>query len=135
LNNLSRLFDAELTGTEERADTEAHLKPAPTVPTLGVFGRKRVRPFAHEATNLGPGFRAKVMHRLGRIRFCGRLRTSPDLGSLVGLGRRRRVDLGLVAPHPEIETASADPTGLLAFASTSSLPSNPLPDWITEVNP
>ena len=133
LDNLSRLFDDELTG-QERADTEAHLKTcADCAAAWHLWTKTRLALLPMRQTNLGPGFRAKVMLALDKSVHVApepRLTWAPWLG----LAAAAALTVALSLPTPVAETTSADPTGLLAFASTSSLPSSPLPDWITEEN-
>jgi anti-sigma factor RsiW len=134
LDNLSRLFDDELAG-QEKTDTEAHLKTcADCARAWRLWSKNRLTLSPMRQTNLGPGFRAKVMFALDKASNIApepRLTWAPWLG----LAAAAALTVALSLPTPVAETASADPTGLLAFASTSSLPSSPLPDWITEENP
>jgi anti-sigma factor RsiW len=134
LDKLSRLFDAELTGTE-RSDAEAHLKNcADCKETWRLWSESRSALSRLKQADLGPGFRVKVMDALDGSSASAsepRLTWAPWLG----LAAAAALTLALSLPAPETEGASADPTGLLAFASTSSLPSNPVPDWMTETNP
>jgi anti-sigma factor RsiW len=134
LDNLSRLFDGELPG-EERADTEAHLKScADCADAWRLWSETRLALSPMRQTNLGSGFRAKVMLALDES-ASGTSEPRLTWAPWLGLAAAAALTVALSLPTPETETASADPTGLLAFASTSSLPSTPLPDWITEVNP
>ena len=134
LDKLSRLFDEELAGTE-RADAEAHLKTcASCKETWRLWSDSRSTLSNLRQADLGPGFRVKVLDALDKSSSNSsepRLTWAPWLG----LAAAAALTLALSLPAPEIESASSDPTGLLAFASTSSLPSNPVPDWMTETNP
>lgn len=132
-DNLSRLFDGELTG-QEKADTEEHLKTCADCDIAWrLWSKTRLALLPMRQTNLGSGFRVKMMLALDKEEKIApepRLTWAPWLG----LAATAALTVALSLPTPGTEIASADPTGLLAFASTGSLPSSPLPDWITEEN-
>lgn len=131
LETLGRLFDGDLSGSE-KASAESRLASCPDCTRAWAEWtrtRETLAPF--RSVGLGPGFRARVMESLEDRPSEPRLVWAAYLGTAAAVALAFAVSL----PSPEGEMASVDPTGLLSVASAANLPSQPIPDWATEVNP
>lgn len=132
LEKLSRLFDGDLSGPE-KTEAEAHLSSCPAcAETWRLWSSDRQTLASLKQAALGPGFRAQVLSALEEKDEAPepRLTWAPWLG----LAAAAAFTIALSLPAPESESLAGDPTGLMSVASAHTLPNNPLPDWMTEVD-
>jgi anti-sigma factor RsiW len=134
LEQLNRLFDGDLVGTE-KSETDQHLLScAECLNTWRSWAQTREHLTPLRKVALGPGFRVRVMTTLDKNN-ASELEPRLTWVPWLGLAATAALTAALWLPTPGNEMAASDPTGLMSVASANTLPNNPMPDWFTEVAP
>jgi len=134
LENLSRLFDGDLKGTE-KSGTEVHLRSCPQcAQTWRLWEETRLRLSPLRNSEPRFGFETRVLAALDAPASRNaepRLIWAPWLG----LAAAAAFVLAVSLPSQDLYPSAEEPTALLAQSFSETLPSTPVPDWMMETNP